>query len=700
MTRTARLTQASLALALFLFTAGSAAAFSVTLSSGNVVRWNKKKLTYSLHPQCSADLPANVCHQALRDSFKAWEGQPCADLEFVEQAMSNNLKLTAVGYSTNGINELAFIENNQWQYGSYTLGVTAPVFYQDGTIFEADIAFNGLQQTWTASGEWNKQDVMNVAVHEIGHYFGLQHNLGGYDPNNPPTMATTADPNLKSQTPEPDDLKGVCFLQPKGSYTCSSNDDCPLIVDDGPQGEYYAGQITCQNGLCGGVSNEIPEGDGKMGEPCVANMDWRNPVLPATQRGAGVCASFTNKPTRLPPGYECVGYQNSPNLGVCLEQQGNNNGGNKGVGEPCESSFECQSQLCVYQGNGGFCRQACTNDADCPAGEYCAGLQGTNGGACFEGGGNNNNGNLKGIGEDCANGTECASGVCAGGAGTGYICVELCETDADCPDGYTCYPLQGGGGACFPSQGAGNGTKEIGEECSSNEECASGICLSLGGPYFCTENCAAHTDCPCGMKCTATNGGNYCEGGAPKVSCIPDGEDCASDSECSSGICLFGVCQIACSIFTGDALCPDGQGCGRLTVDKPDGFCMKAGLKGTGEYCAADLECYGLFCHEGACEVPCNPFAPNSCETGLVCDPALGDIGICSEPTVNDPGDPGNPDNPDPTPVPTPPGTNPVGGDQDTGGCASTSTGNTLPYPVLLALFLLSLAFVRRRPSQ
>ena len=226
MTRTARLTQASLALALFLFTAGSAAAFSVTLSSGNVVRWNKKKLTYSLHPQCSADLPVNVCHQALRDSFKAWEGQPCADLEFVEQAMSNNLKLTAVGYSTNGINELAFIENNQWQYGAYTLGVTAPVFYQDGTIFEADIAFNGLQQTWTASGEWNKQDVMNVAVHEIGHYFGLQHNLGGYDPNNPPTMATTADPNLKSKTPEPDDLKGVCFLQPKGSYTCSSNDDC------------------------------------------------------------------------------------------------------------------------------------------------------------------------------------------------------------------------------------------------------------------------------------------------------------------------------------------------------------------------------------------------------------------------------------------------------------------------------------------
>ncbi len=697
MTRTVLNNRYLLAFTFFFLATSSAAAFSISMTSGNVVRWNKKKINFALHPQCSADLSTTACHNALRDSFKAWEGQPCADLQFVEQAMSNNLKLTAVGYSTNGINELAFIENNQWQYGSQVLGVTAPVFYQDGSIFEADIAFNGLQHTWSATGEWNKQDVMNVAVHEIGHFFGLQHNLGGYDPNNPPTMATTADPNLKSQTPEPDDLKGVCFLQPKGNYTCTSNDDCPLVVDDGPQGEYYAGQITCQNNLCGGVSNEIPEGNAKMGEPCVANMDCEDPLFcQQLNAGAGVCASNCNpNQPDCPVGYECVGYQNSPNLGVCLEQQGNNNNGTKGVGEPCESSFECESQLCVYQGNGGYCRQACNSDADCPAGEYCAGLQGASGGACFEGGGNNN-GNLKELGEECANGTECASGTCAGGPGTGYFCVQLCSTDADCPEGYDCVPLQGGGGACFEGQGQGSGTKEIGEPCQSSNECVSGICLSLGGPGFCTENCAAHTDCPCGMKCTATNDGNYCEGGAPKVSCIPDGEACADASECSSGICLFGVCQIACSIFTGDALCPDGQGCGRSVIDKPDGFCMKAGLKGTGEYCAADLECYGLFCHDGACEVPCNPYGPNSCDAGLICDPALGDIGVCSEPPAQDPNNPGNPGNPDVNVEPQPSDPSSIGGEQDDGGCAATSHSNA-PVPVALALLLILVLSVRRK---
>jgi MYXO-CTERM domain-containing protein len=688
MTRILLAKRITLALLFWMLTVGSASAFSVSLTSGNVVRWNKKTITYALHPQCSADLPTNVCYQALRDSFAAWEGQACAELQFNELAMSNNLKLTAIGYSTNQINELAFIENNQWQYGSYTLGVTAPVFYQDGTIFEADIAFNGLDHIWTANGEWNKQDVMNVAVHEIGHFFGMQHNLGGYDPNNPPTMATTADPNLKSKTPEPDDLKGVCFLQPKGSYSCASTADCPLVVEDGPQGEFYSGQITCTNGLCGGMTNELPEGDGKMGDACVANFDCEEPLFcQQLNAGAGVCASNCdpNQPN-CPEGYECVGYQNSPNLGVCLEKEGNNNNGTKGVGEPCDSSFECESQLCVYQGNGGYCRQQCNNDADCPDGEYCAGLQGAPGGACFEGGeNNNNNGDLKGIGEACGNGTECASGVCAGGEGTGYFCVQLCDTTDDCPDGYVCYPLQGGGGACFAVD-----VKEIGEGCSSNDECASGVCVSLGGAYFCSDNCTAHTDCPCGMKCTATNGGNFCEGGAPKVSCIPDGETCATDSECSSGICLFGVCQIACSIFTGDALCPDGQGCGRLVTDKPDGFCMKAGMKGTGEYCAADLECYSLFCYEGACETPCNPYSPNTCAAGLICDPALGDVGVCSEPAP-EPADDGNP--PDAgsgpgTPATPTPGT--VGGQQDDGGCASTPPGGSqTPMSLFVALLML-----------
>ena len=213
--------------------------YAVGLTSGNsgeVIRWMTNTVSYYLHPSCSADLNPGTCLNELRASFDEWEGHSCSALNFVEAGSSSNLKLTAVGWDSNGKNELAFIENSAWQYGQYTLGVTAPYFYNDGQITEADIAFNGYLQTWTTSGATWSTDVKNVAVHEIGHMVGLQHMLGGYDPDNPPTMAPTADPYMKSRTPEPDDIDGVCFLYSQGGWSCSSNDDCPLINADGPQG--------------------------------------------------------------------------------------------------------------------------------------------------------------------------------------------------------------------------------------------------------------------------------------------------------------------------------------------------------------------------------------------------------------------------------------------------------------------------------
>ena len=263
-----------------LLVSGTVWAYSVGLTgSQQVIRWNQTNLTYYTHPACSDDMPQQQCMNAVHASFQAWLGPACANVTFQHLGDSNNLKLTAIGYNGNDKNEIAFIENNQWSFGTYTLGVTAPIFYDDGTIIEADIVMNGYLQTWTATGEWNKTDIQNVLVHEIGHYFGLQHNLGPYDGDDPPTMAPKADPNLKSKTPNADDLAGLCYLQPNGSHTCTSNDDCPKVVDDGPTGEFYLGQIPCTNGYCGGQPNDVPAGDAKMGEPCVGNYDCADPLF-------------------------------------------------------------------------------------------------------------------------------------------------------------------------------------------------------------------------------------------------------------------------------------------------------------------------------------------------------------------------------------------------------------------------------------
>ena len=75
----------------------------------------------------SGDLNASACLQEVKDSFAQWSAS-CANVSFQYQGASNGKQLTSLGYSTNGKNELAWIEDGQWVYGSYVLGLTAPYF--------------------------------------------------------------------------------------------------------------------------------------------------------------------------------------------------------------------------------------------------------------------------------------------------------------------------------------------------------------------------------------------------------------------------------------------------------------------------------------------------------------------------------------------------------------------------------------------
>lgn len=659
-----------------------ALAYSVSLAggtTGDIVKWPTDNLTYYLHQSCSADLPSSACLDELRASFAAWSSVGCTGITFQELGLSSGLKLTAIGYSTNDMNELAFIENSQWPYGTYTLGVTSPVFWQDGTVIEADIAFNGYLQSWSMSGQSYTTDVMNVAVHEIGHFFGLQHVLGGYSTGDPPTMAPTADPFMASRTPNADDQKGVCFLAPALAYSCSSDDDCPFVVDDYADGqEYYVGQIPCESGWCGGSSQQPPSGDGQLGDTCVHDNDCASPMFcQPLGDGSGVCTTQCQTASpNCPAGFECVAYSNQPSLGVCLEDQGGTGDPKKEVGEPCESSYDCETMLCVAESGGAFCRQQCTSASQCPDGQTCMSLSGVSFGACFEAEEPPPSGG-KDIGESCESGAECESGLCAGD-GYSFTCTEPCQDQDDCPAGYQCYPLDGGGGGCFKTEG-----KDVGDSCSLAADCLSGKCVSIGGsPYFCTDVCASTADCPCGMQCISTTDGLYC-GPGEKVACVPDGASCAADSECSSGLCADGVCATACSIYQTGGACHGGEGCLRLEAGKPDGTCSPKGSASNGKPCSGDIACESLFCHEGLCSSPCNPFGISYCSEGEVCEVATGDVGVCvaaPPPMQPDPGASGDAGQPAMDAGPTP---NDLGGPSVEGG-AGAETDTTPPvvwYP-------------------
>lgn len=726
-------------------------AASVSLVGNTVVRWKKNPVPYVLHPACSGDLPTTACLDEVRKSFAAWVGPTCSYLQFSDAGFSSNLKLTSVGYNENGKNEFAWIENSAWTYGKYVLGVTSPLYYTSGkdtgVIIEADIAMNGYLQTWSMSGKNYSTDVMNVAVHEIGHFFGLQHNLYP-NKNKPETMAPTADPFMGSRTPEQDDLDGLCFLYPKsGAFACQSNAQCPKVVDDGPSGEIYVGQIPCQNNVCAGAPTTVPKGGGKLGDTCGSDADCDTPTFCQPLSGSSAVCSQDCNPSQsgsCPSGFGCVAYQGSTTKGACIAGAGGGGGttGTKSVGETCSSSSECKTQLCVQSGGKTTCEVPCTANAQCPSGQTCQLFSGKSYGACAvppSGGGTDKlpdgagctassqcqsglcvgsgstgtcvadcsnkpcpTGNAcmplssgkggcfptgdaklgescgknldcqsgmcapadgkyicsqscsssagcpsgfacydiggtgaclpaeqkKGVGEGCQSSSDCVTGLCVGGD-SGATCSQPCTTDAQCGKGAACAPLQGGGGACFAL-----GSKTPGQTCDSPYDCTTGECVDFGKGYVCGAPCTGAVDCACGEQCAEFgSGAKWCSAGK-KVACVPDFEPCSEDGECVGGLCLGGKCAPACSIFSAGATCGEDKGCVRLQADKPEGVCSSKGPDGFGNPCSGDTACISLFCHEGSCGKPCNPFGPNTCPLGLVCAPAAGTVGACKAPTV------------------------------------------------------------------
>lgn len=596
--------------------AANAHAASVSMTKGNtgaIVKWKQVPVTFHLHPACSADVNTAKCLSEVRKSFKVWEPPTCSNLAFAEGSNSYNLKLTAVGYNTNKKNEFAWVENSAWTHGKYVLGVTSPVFYttgsQAGAIFEADIAMNGYLQTWSTSGANFTTDVMNVAVHEIGHFFGLQHNLYP-NKSKPETMAPSADPYMGSRTPEQDDINAMCFLYPAGSgLTCSASKDCPYVVDDGPSGEYYAGQISCNGGVCNGPAGSIPAGGKKLGDTCVSDLDCDKPLFCQPLSGASAVCSQTCNPSQsgsCPSGYTCYAYQGSTTQGACLKGSGGG-GSKKAVGETCTASSQCASGLCVNSGGKTTCEKPCTSDSQCGSGEKCSKFSGKSYGACVKDSGSSTP-DKKPAGATCTASSQCASNICVGSGSTG-TCVPECATKA-CPSGTNCLPLSSGKKGCFPG-----GSKKLGESCAGSSECSTSVCAPNDGKYVCTQLCGSgNPACPSGYQCFQVGGGmSACFPAAKKAG---NGEACAGSSDCVSGLCIgsgaTGTCVQPC---TTDAQCGAGYACSPLSGG--GGACTKLGDKQTGDPCEKPSDCASGTCvtidGKASCTATCGSSVDCSC---------------------------------------------------------------------------------------
>lgn len=386
----------SVLLLLLLSLAGrEALATSVRVVAGQPARWPTPAVEWRLQQAAPAAVALEDAVASVRLGAQRWTEPSCTDLVMEETGEAPNPHAALLaGAGSNGVNEVVWLVDDAWTYGASVLGVTAPLTDAEGFISEADIAFNGYLVQWSATGSGGI-DIESVAVHEFGHFIGLQHNLG---PNQPgqdkATMHPTVLKNNASRSLETDDINGLCFLYPEDVFHCDEQTPCPKIVEDDVQGdEYYAGEFLCDPELAECASFEwYAAGVSNLGQACDQDANCVAGLHCHATPAGGVCTeSCLVMGGACPPGFQC---EKDPNkkpwaqYGGCVPTDGV-------IDEPGAGSSGCASaascppgEYCLPspEGDKSICATLCTvgagGDAECAEGELCYDFGNPTGG-CF-----------------------------------------------------------------------------------------------------------------------------------------------------------------------------------------------------------------------------------------------------------------------------------------------------------------------------
>jgi len=612
---------AALMVVLFLCLPARLHAFGISTVGGKVVKWGIDDVGYYGDSNGWAGISNGSDKQAIVKSFNDWQGVACSFLKFHKLGDTTVGDVLTTGAQPNDKNELIWKEG-YWPFGKSVLGVTSPLFNFGGKIIEADIAFNGTIG-WNTNGSfWSSMDVKSVAIHEIGHFFGLQHNLQ-FNENDPPTMAPAVDPYGKSASLHQDDKNGICFLYPATAYTCSSSSQCPYVVDDNAQGkEYYASHFQCQGGACVPDSGPVQPGQGELGATCGGDADCKSPTFCLKTGDGNWCTQWCDAQAQdCPAGFGCYVVEGSDD-GVCASIASSVD-----FGGYCFSDLECKSGLfCLEWWSGPLCTKECS-DVDggtgCPAAYTCYPSPQAPGGlgACIPG-----SVNKKDTGQACSISSECKSGMCFPSPGTtAKYCREKCEPGSTtCPGGTKCVGLPGDmtglKGGCLPFSILPE--KADGASCEGNWQCASSYCYfdAEVGKATCRRLCdLGADDCPEGTACLEVGP----DQGAclPAIEPQPEGSACLHHHECTTGFCVLlpgtqkKFCRNACTTGSG---CKTGFQC--VFSDDPEvGACMPLG-KATGEACSSSVECTTQVCWAESGPTVClDPCVTGQCNAGFEC---------------------------------------------------------------------------------
>ena len=447
---------------------------------------------------------------------------------------------TAAVSGSDGNNNVIFLTNPNWRYGSGTLGLTGTRFFTNGELTDADMEMNG-NTAWANDGRSNSWDYESVIAHEAGHFIGFDHTTSGNAVMNP----SIANGLIKRALLGPDS-SDVCTAYPGTS---------------GGQGSTCTSGSMCTGGrVCEGASGTTT---------LICTQD-------CTAAGAA-----------CPTGYTC---QASTAGFACLPQVGASD-----QCRFCTTGSDCSTGTCLTNGSGiNWCSSSCNPSVagSCGPGSQCSGSAGS--AFCAPTTACTNQCTPATVQTDCAPGYGCVGGTCTPTGAPGDRCdvsnfcamCGVCIIDnmdpnlsfcRSCCNGLgpecmgctstTCAPVGGlptscvgiSGSTeriCFPSMGA-----SICQACSGTVPCQNGLTCFAG---VCRAPCNPSNPgtCPACLAngtsgvCACTNGelrseGQACTGTAPL-------------GICRTGLrCTSGICRAPCTL-TAPVPCSTGFTCSNV----------------------------------------------------------------------------------------------------------------------------------------
>ena len=213
--------------ALLIFTQNVFAFQPLRTDGGMKIHWEKNPVIYKIHNGTSDPCVGNTIN-TINAAFNVWASVPTQILNVQYGGTTPNNEFCGMDYKGTGCdseNIILFAPGSYFPSGVLAMTVN---YYRvsDGVIMGTDMAFNDSFNWSDDPGVCNGYSLPGVAVHEIGHFYGLDHSFcSDIGATFTPSIAATMYPYYfdndyaEMLTLEQDDIAGVTWMYPDPALT-------------------------------------------------------------------------------------------------------------------------------------------------------------------------------------------------------------------------------------------------------------------------------------------------------------------------------------------------------------------------------------------------------------------------------------------------------------------------------------------------